>query len=233
MSKLKKAKIKLLKRLKFLPLISNKNNDLETDYTSENSINNYKPYLNKIFNTKLLLKQRLRYNYCLHDKNLHKLIKKIQKRTKNNFKLQFKTNVLMVRSHRHKMPDITMLSHLFNLLELRLDTVLTRIGCAESILHAKQLINHGHVFVNKKIIKYSNYICNINDIIFLNPKLEIKWNVFKYIIEPIESLISGEKYIPFFSYEQDFNVRIIKYPSEYLFINADIESLYGAFEYYK
>nr|QEH58572.1 ribosomal protein S4 [Piridium sociabile] len=56
---------------------------------------------------------------------------------------------------------------LLSLLNMRLDNILYKSGFTLSIKNARQLISHGHVYINNNILKYPNYICKINDIIWL------------------------------------------------------------------
>ena len=54
------------------------------------------------------------------------------------------------------------------LLESRLDMVIYRSKITKTIFQAKQIINHGKIKVNNKIINNSNFILNRGDIITLN-----------------------------------------------------------------
>ncbi|PHJ25367.1 ribosomal protein s4, partial (apicoplast) [Cystoisospora suis] len=60
--------------------------------------------------------------------------------------------------------------NLIQIIELRLDVSLFRIGLSKSINQAKQLINHGHIFINFKLIKNPNILITEKDLIFINPK---------------------------------------------------------------
>jgi small subunit ribosomal protein S4 len=52
---------------------------------------------------------------------------------------------------------------LFQLLEMRLDTIIFRFKLAPTILSARQLILHGHILVNLKKITIPSFMCNIDD----------------------------------------------------------------------
>jgi len=56
------------------------------------------------------------------------------------------------------------------ILESRLDSVLYRSFFTLSFRSARQLITHGHVFVNKKIVKISSFILKKGDLIEVNAK---------------------------------------------------------------
>nr|YP_009769745.1 ribosomal protein S4 [Templetonia retusa]QIT00447.1 ribosomal protein S4 [Templetonia retusa] len=54
---------------------------------------------------------------------------------------------------------------LLQLLEMRLDNILFRLGMASSIPQARQLVNHRHVLVNGRIVNIPSYRCKPQDII--------------------------------------------------------------------
>ncbi len=59
---------------------------------------------------------------------------------------------------------------LLQLLELRLDNVVYRLGLAPTRAAARQLVNHGHVKVNNQKIDIPSYQVNINDTISISNK---------------------------------------------------------------
>lgn len=89
----------------------------------------------------LVEKQKLRFNYGVTEKQLlasYKLAKKIKG----------STGMLLLE-----------------LLEARLDCVIYRLGFASTIPFARQLINHGHIIVNKKRVTIPSFRCKDGDII--------------------------------------------------------------------
>jgi small subunit ribosomal protein S4 len=60
---------------------------------------------------------------------------------------------------------------LFRLLESRLDNVLYRLGFASSRPQARQLVGHGHVFLNGKRVNIPSYQVNPGDSISLSNKV--------------------------------------------------------------
>nr|AVY52553.1 ribosomal protein S4 [Chimaphila japonica] len=54
---------------------------------------------------------------------------------------------------------------LLQLLEMRLDNILFRLGMASTIPGARQLVNHRHVLVNGHIVDIPSYRCKPRDII--------------------------------------------------------------------
>jgi small subunit ribosomal protein S4 len=48
---------------------------------------------------------------------------------------------------------------------MRLDTICFTLGYAKSMAQARQLVNHGHISVNKKVVNIPSFQCRVNDII--------------------------------------------------------------------
>ena len=59
---------------------------------------------------------------------------------------------------------------LLQLLEMRLDTLCFTLGFAKSIAQARQLVNHGHITVNKKVINIPSFQCRLEDVISVKDK---------------------------------------------------------------
>lgn len=88
-------------------------------------------------------KQKLRCNYGLSERQLRRYFKRAIK-TKGD------TGALLLQ-----------------LLESRLDNAVFRAGFAPTIPAARQLINHGHVLVNKKKVDVASYSLRANDVVEL------------------------------------------------------------------
>ena len=91
-------------------------------------------------------KQKLKFNYGLTESQLFRYVKEARRRK-----------------------GITGLI-LLQLLEMRLDTICFALGFAKSIPQARQLVNHGHITVNEKVISIPSFQCRINDIIGVKEK---------------------------------------------------------------
>nr|YP_008994479.1 ribosomal protein S4 [Hypseocharis bilobata]AGV02909.1 ribosomal protein S4 [Hypseocharis bilobata] len=59
---------------------------------------------------------------------------------------------------------------LLQLLEMRLDNTLFRLGMASTIPRARQLVNHRHILVNDHIVDIPSYRCKPRDIITAREK---------------------------------------------------------------
>lgn len=89
-------------------------------------------------------KQKIRYNYGVSEHELVQYVKKAKNKKGNTG------------------------DKLLELLETRLDTILYRSGIVPTIINARQLISHGHVFVNNKKVTVPGLKCNLLDKISLN-----------------------------------------------------------------
>ena len=56
------------------------------------------------------------------------------------------------------------------LLESRLDTVIYRAKFAPTVFSARQMINHGHIKVNKKRVNIASYVVKETDLIEIREK---------------------------------------------------------------
>nr|YP_009142052.1 ribosomal protein S4 [Fagopyrum tataricum]YP_009484531.1 ribosomal protein S4 [Fagopyrum dibotrys]AKJ77625.1 ribosomal protein S4 [Fagopyrum cymosum]AIX89745.1 ribosomal protein S4 [Fagopyrum tataricum]AOX13131.1 ribosomal protein S4 [Fagopyrum tataricum]ARD73396.1 ribosomal protein S4 [Fagopyrum dibotrys]AWA25452.1 ribosomal protein S4 [Fagopyrum dibotrys] len=70
---------------------------------------------------------------------------------------------------------------LLQLLEMRLDNILFRLGMAPTIPGARQLVNHRHVLVNDRIVDIPSYRCKPNDIVMARDKQKSKALVQNYL----------------------------------------------------
>ena len=79
--------------------------------------------------------------------------------------------VSMLALNRTKLKKKITNSKLFliELLEKRLDVVLYRSHFVTSVRSARQLISHGHVFVNKRQVKNCNFIVKNGDLVEFSP----------------------------------------------------------------
>merc|ERR1712086_439327 len=93
------------------------------------------------YGIRLTEKQKLKYNYGLTEKQLFRYVKEARRR-------KGVTGLILLQ-----------------LLEMRLDTLCFTLGFAKSIAQARQLVNHGHITVNQKVISIPSFQCRLNDVI--------------------------------------------------------------------
>ncbi|HHP7243735.1 MAG TPA: 30S ribosomal protein S4 [Elainellaceae cyanobacterium] len=86
-------------------------------------------------------KQKLRYNYGLTERQLLRYVKKARRAVGSTGEV------------------------LLQLLEMRLDNTIFRLGMAPTIPSARQLVNHGHVTVNGRVLNIPSYQCRPGDVI--------------------------------------------------------------------
>nr|YP_010489961.1 ribosomal protein S4 [Koenigia islandica]UWM11601.1 ribosomal protein S4 [Koenigia islandica]UZP14268.1 ribosomal protein S4 [Koenigia islandica] len=70
---------------------------------------------------------------------------------------------------------------LLQLLEMRLDNILFRLGMARTIPGARQLVNHRHILVNGRLVDIPSYRCKPTDIIMARDKQKSKVLVQNYL----------------------------------------------------
>jgi small subunit ribosomal protein S4 len=58
---------------------------------------------------------------------------------------------------------------LVQILEMRLDNVVYRLGLAESRAHARQIVSHGHVAVNDTKTDTPSYLVKVGDVVSVRP----------------------------------------------------------------
>lgn len=99
---------------------------------------------NKFYQKRLFEKQQFKFFYgCLPEYQLKNLFQKLKKK-KDKINIFKKLNIL---------------------LESRLDIIVVRLKLAKSIFQSKQLINHGKIKVNNKVINKPNFLLREGDII--------------------------------------------------------------------
>jgi len=86
-------------------------------------------------------KQKLRFNYGVTEKQLIRYVLKARRATGSTGQA------------------------LLQLLEMRLDNTIFRLGMGGTIPAARQLVNHGHVTVNGKVVNIASYQCRPGDVI--------------------------------------------------------------------
>jgi len=61
---------------------------------------------------------------------------------------------------------------LISLLETRLDNIIFRLGFAKTRMQARQMVGHGHVFVNNKKLNIPSYQVTLDDVVSLTPQAQ-------------------------------------------------------------
>ncbi len=91
-------------------------------------------------------KQKLRFNYGLTERQLLRYVRKARRASGSTGQV------------------------LLQLLEMRLDNTAFRMGMAPTIPGARQLVNHGHVTVNGRLVDIASFQCKPGDVIGVKNK---------------------------------------------------------------
>ncbi len=131
------AKLRITRRLGDLPGL-----------TSKKSNSNQRPGQHGATQKKLTQyairleeKQKLRFNYGISEKQLMNYVKKAKK-------IKGATGTVLLQ-----------------LLEMRLDNVIFRLGMAPTISAARQIVGHKHITINNKCVSIPSYQCQPGDVI--------------------------------------------------------------------
>ena len=154
MSRYRGPKLKISRRLGILPgLTTKKSNKINRPGKDGNANADTSKKLTE-YGVRLEEKQKLKFNYGLTESQLFRYVKEARRR-------QGVTGLILLQ-----------------LLEMRLDIICFTLGFAKSIAQARQLVNHGHITVNKQVIDIPSFQCRLNDIISVKEK-----NTSKILIE--------------------------------------------------
>jgi len=150
MSRYRGPKLKISRRLGLLPgLTTKKSNKINRPGKDGNATADMGKKLTE-YGVRLEEKQKLKFNYGLTENQLYRYIKEARRR-------QGVTGLILLQ-----------------LLEMRLDTLCFTLGYAKSIAQARQLVNHGHMTVNQKVVNIPSFQCRLNDIIGVKEKKSSK-----------------------------------------------------------
>lgn len=142
MSRYRGPRLRVIRRLGELPGFTNKSSSRQNPPGQHGSA----PKKTSQYGIRLQEKQKLKYNYGVTERQLIKYVRQAKR-------LKGSTGEVLLQ-----------------LLEMRLDNVVFRLGLAPTISAARQLIAHGHILVNSKKINISSYRCVSNDIISVAEK---------------------------------------------------------------
>lgn len=145
MSRYRGPKIRIVRRLGELPGLTTKTTTRDTlpgqHRKARGKQNNASSY-----SVRLQEKQKLRYHYGLSEKKLLSYVKEARR-------LKGSTG-----------------SVLLQLLEMRLDNIVYRLGIGNTIPASRQIVNHGHIYVNGKKVTIPSFQCLPNDVIEVRDK---------------------------------------------------------------
>ena len=150
MSRYRGPKLKISRRLGTLPGLTTKDSNKINRPGKDGNANVDTGKKLTEYGVRLEEKQKLKFNYGLTENQLYRYIKEARRR-------QGVTGLILLQ-----------------LLEMRLDTICFTLGYGKSIAHARQLVNHGHITVNQKVVSIPSFQCRLNDIVGIKEKKSSK-----------------------------------------------------------
>nr|YP_009748471.1 ribosomal protein S4 [Vanilla madagascariensis]QII90151.1 ribosomal protein S4 [Vanilla madagascariensis] len=155
MSRYRGPRLKKIRRLGALPGLTSKRPRYRRDFKTKFK---FRSGRRSQYRIRLQQKQKLRFHYGLTERQLLKYVH-IATKAKGP-----KGQVLL------------------QLLEMRLDNILFRLGMASTIPGARQLVNHRHILVNGRIVDIPSYRCKPRDIITTKDKERSKALIQNYLV---------------------------------------------------
>jgi small subunit ribosomal protein S4 len=157
MSRYRGPKLRITRRLGTLPgLTTKKSNKINRAGKDGNANADTGKKLTE-YGVRLEEKQKLKYNYGLTENQLYRYVKEARRR-------RGVTGLILLQ-----------------LLEMRLDTLCFALGFGKTMAEARQLVNHGHITINNKVVSIPSFQCRLNDTISVknqsNSKTLIENNV--------------------------------------------------------
>jgi small subunit ribosomal protein S4 len=146
MSRYRGPKLRITRRLGFLPGLTTKKSNKLNRPGKDGNVNAETSKKLTEYGVRLEEKQKLKFNYGLTESQLFRYVKEARRR-------QGVTGLILLQ-----------------LLEMRLDTICFTLGFAKSISQARQLVNHGHITVNKRVVSIPSFQCRLNDVIGIKEK---------------------------------------------------------------
>jgi small subunit ribosomal protein S4 len=138
-------RLKIIRRLKTLQGITSKRPKNKKDSMNRSSSREISQY-----RIRPEEKQKLCFHYGLTDRQLLKYVR-IARRAKGS-----------------------MSQFLLELLEMRSDNIIFQLGMAPTIPGARQLVNHGHIWVNDHMVDIPSYPCKPQDVITIRDQKRLR-----------------------------------------------------------
>jgi len=160
MSRYRGPKLRITRRLGTLPGLTKKKSK-KTDRPGQHGKKTGNDKKITEYGLRLEEKQKLKFNYGLTESQLFSYVKEARRR-------QGVTGLILLQ-----------------LLEMRLDTICFTLGFASTIANARQIVNHGHIIVNGKVVDIPSFQCRINDVIGVKSK-QISINLIQKNLENIK-----------------------------------------------
>lgn len=155
------AKLRITRRLGDLPAFTSKKSRL----TQKPGQHGATPKKLTQYGMRLEEKQKLRFNYGLSEKQLVNYVREAKR-------IKGATGEILLQ-----------------LLEMRLDNIVFRLGLAPTIGSARQLVGHKHICINNKCVSIPSYQCQPGDTITVKDSKASRTLVTKFLEAPALSNI--------------------------------------------
>ena len=139
-------KLRIVRRLGDLPGLTSKTTK-RTSRPGQHGSTNKNP---TEYGIRLQEKQKLKFNYGLTESQLYRYIKEARRK-------KGVTGLILLQ-----------------LLEMRLDSICFNLGFSKTMAGARQIVNHGHILINGKVVNIASFQCRPSDIISIKPKVGSK-----------------------------------------------------------
>nr|AXU40429.1 ribosomal protein S4 [Gomphogyne cissiformis var. villosa]AXU40603.1 ribosomal protein S4 [Gomphogyne cissiformis var. cissiformis] len=155
MSRYRGPRFKKIRRLGALPGLTSKRPKTGSDLKNQSRSSKKSQY-----RIRLEEKQKLRFHYGLTERQLLRYVRIAGKAKGSTGQV------------------------LLQLVEMRLDNILFRLGMASTIPQARQLVNHRHILVNGCIVDIPSYRCKPRDIITAKDEKKSRALIQNYLDSP-------------------------------------------------
>jgi small subunit ribosomal protein S4 len=192
MSRYKGPRLRIVRRLGKLPGLTSK-------VTNRNSLPGQHGTSQKKtsqYGIRLQEKQKLRYNYGINERQLIKYVRQARK-------LKGSTGEVLLQ-----------------LLEMRLDNIIFRLGFAPTIAAARQAITHGHFLVNSQRVNIPSYQCKPNEKITISTRQSSR-NLINTLIKDSSNLTIP----PHLTLDKQNNIGIVNSIINRQFIGLELNEL--------
>lgn len=141
MSRYRGPRLRVVRRLGDLPGLTRKSVNSQGKRTNPPGQHGANRKKRSEYAVRLEEKQKLRFNYGVSERQLLRYVRKARRAAGSTGQA------------------------LLQLLEMRLDNTVFRMGMAPTIPAARQLVNHGHVTINGKVVSIPSYQCRPGELV--------------------------------------------------------------------
>lgn len=161
MSRYRGPRLRIVRRIGSLPGLTQKTSKKINSPGQHGALFNKNNKKLSQFSVRLKEKQKLRFHYGVTERQLLNYVKKARKKKGSAGRV------------------------LLSLLEMRLDNIIFRLGFAPTVPAAKQLVNHGHILVNGRVVNIPSFLCSPKTLVKVKNSVT-SYNLVKKFFEVAE-----------------------------------------------